>query len=68
MAMLWRKMVRARGALHLSFLSSGIGGVIGVLLLIFLTPVLAQWALAFSYSHLFWMAILGGDGDWLAGF
>jgi len=46
-------------ALHLSFLSSGIGGVIGVLLLIFLTPVLAQWALAFSYSHLFWMAILG---------
>ena len=46
-------------ALHLSFLSSGIGGIIGVLLLIFLTPILAQWALAFSYSHLFWMAILG---------
>lgn len=46
-------------ALHLSFLSSGIGGVIGVLLLIFLTPVLAQWALAFGPSHLFWMAILG---------
>ncbi|MEM7216342.1 MAG: tripartite tricarboxylate transporter permease [Pseudomonadota bacterium] len=46
-------------ALHLSFLASGVGGIIGVLLLIFLTPVLAQWALAFSYSHLFWMAILG---------
>lgn len=46
-------------ALHLSFLASGIGGVIGVLLLIFLTPVLAQWALAFGPSHLFWMAILG---------
>ncbi len=46
-------------ALHISFLSSGIGGVIGVLLLIFLTPVLAQWALAFGPSHLFWMAILG---------
>lgn len=46
-------------ALHMSFLSSGVGGVIGVMLLIFLTPILAQWALAFGPSHLFWMAILG---------
>ncbi len=46
-------------ALHISFLSSGIGGVIGVFLLIFLTPVLAKWALLFGPSHLFWMAILG---------
>jgi len=46
-------------ALHLSFMASGIGGVIGVLLLIFLTPLLARWALAFGPSHLFWMAILG---------
>jgi len=46
-------------ALHMSFLASGFGGVIGVLLLIFLTPVLASWALAFGPSHLFWMAILG---------
>ena len=46
-------------ALHVSFLASGVGGVIGVLLLIFLTPVLSQWALAFGPSHLFWMAILG---------
>ena len=46
-------------ALQLSFLASGVGGIIGVLLLIFLTPVLAQWALAFGPSHLFWMAILG---------
>jgi len=46
-------------ALQVSFLASGIGGVFGVLLLIFLTPVLAQWALAFGPSHLFWMAILG---------
>lgn len=46
-------------ALHMSFLASGVGGVIGVMLLIFLTPVLAQWALAFGPSHLFWMAILG---------
>lgn len=46
-------------ALHLSFLASGIGGIIGVFLLIFLTPVLAQWALKFGPSHLFWIAILG---------
>lgn len=46
-------------ALHISFMASGVGGIIGVLLLIFLTPVLARWALAFGPSHLFWMAILG---------
>ncbi|WP_420556584.1 tripartite tricarboxylate transporter permease [Roseovarius sp.] len=46
-------------ALQLSFISSAIGGVFGVLLLIFLTPVLAEWALAFGPSHLFWLAILG---------
>ncbi len=46
-------------ALHLSFMASGVGGIIGVLLLIFLTPVLAQWALKFGPSHLFWIAILG---------
>jgi len=46
-------------ALQLSFLSSVVGGVFGVMLLIFLTPVLAQWAMAFGPSHLFWLAILG---------
>ncbi len=46
-------------ALQMSFLASGVGGVFGVLLLIFLTPVLAEWALAFGPSHMFWLAILG---------
>lgn len=46
-------------ALQLSFVASAVGGVFGVLLLIFLTPVLAKWALAFGPSHLFWLAILG---------
>ena len=46
-------------ALQLSFLASAVGGIFGVLLLIFLTPVLAKWALAFGPSHLFWLAILG---------
>ena len=53
------KQGRGAEALQLSFIASAIGGVIGVLLLIFLTPVLAQWALAFGPSHLFWLAILG---------
>ncbi len=46
-------------ALHLAFMSSAVGGIFGVLLLIFLTPTLAKWALAFGPSHLFWIAILG---------
>jgi putative tricarboxylic transport membrane protein len=46
-------------ALQLSFLSSAVGGIFGVMLLIFLTPLLAKWALAFGPSHLFWLAILG---------
>lgn len=50
---------RGTEALHVSFMASGVGGIIGVMLLIFLTPVLARWALAFGPSHLFWMAILG---------
>src|SRR6056297_3061247 len=50
---------RGAEALQLSFISSAIGGVFGVLLLIFLPPALSQWALAFGPSHLFWLAILG---------
>ena len=55
----WRARGEGARALQLSFLASGVGGVIGVLLLIFLTPVLAKWALAFGPSHFFWLAILG---------
>ncbi len=46
-------------ALQLCFISSFIGGVLGVLVLIFFTPILAKWALGFGPSHLFWIAILG---------
>lgn len=53
------KQGRGAEALQLSFLASVVGGIFGVLLLIFLTPVLAKWALAFGPSHLFWLAILG---------
>jgi len=46
-------------ALHYCFISSFIGGVIGILVLIFFTPVLADVALKFGPSHMFWIAIFG---------
>jgi putative tricarboxylic transport membrane protein len=53
------KQGKATAALHYCFISSFIGGVLGVLVLIFFTPTLSQWALGFGPSHLFWVAILG---------
>ncbi|MEH6470622.1 MAG: tripartite tricarboxylate transporter permease [Halopseudomonas sp.] len=53
------KQGKATAALHYCFLSSFVGGVIGVLVLIFFTPTLSGWALGFGPSHLFWVAILG---------
>ncbi len=50
---------RATEALHYCFISSLIGGVLGVLVLIFFTPILANFALKFGPSELFWIAILG---------
>ncbi len=53
------KQGKATAALHYCFIASFIGGVIGVLVLIFFTPTLSDWALGFGPSHLFWVAILG---------
>ena len=53
------KQGRAVEALHYCFISSMIGGVIGVMLLIFFTPPLAQLALKFGPSELFWISIFG---------
>lgn len=50
---------RATEALHYSFISSLLGGVIGVFVLIFFTPYLADFALNFGPSELFWVALLG---------
>ena len=50
---------RAAEALHYCFLSSFVGGLIGILVLIFFTPPLAELALRFGPSQLFWVAILG---------
>ena len=53
------KQGRASEALHYCFISSFIGGVIGVVVLIFFTPPLAELALAFGPAELFWIAIVG---------
>ncbi len=53
------KQGRATEALHYCFISSFIGGIIGVFVLIFFTPVLADVALQFGPSELFWVAVLG---------
>lgn len=50
---------RAAEALHYCFISSFVGGILGVLVLIFFTPVLADFALRFGPSELFWIAIFG---------
>ncbi len=46
-------------ALYLDLCCSCIGGVIGVLLLIFLAPQLAKFALKFSSFEYFWLAVFG---------
>lgn len=53
------KKGRAAEALHYCFVSSFIGGVLGIFVLIFFTPPLAKLALKFGPTELFWIAILG---------
>ncbi len=53
------KQGRAIQALHYCFISSFIGGSIGVLLLVFFTPPLADLALKFGPAELFWISIFG---------
>ena len=53
------KKGKATQALHFCFISSFVGGITGVLVLIFFTPPLANLALKFGPSEMFWMAIVG---------
>ncbi len=46
-------------ALGIAIFSSAIGGVFGTIILIFLTPLLASFALAFSSPEYFGLALLG---------
>ena len=50
---------KSKEALHYCFISSFVGGVIGIIILIFFTPLLANVALKFGPSHMFWIAIFG---------
>jgi putative tricarboxylic transport membrane protein len=50
---------KAEKALYLSFLSSGVGGLFGVTVLILFTPPIARMAMEFGPAELFWLAIFG---------
>ncbi|MCB1754225.1 MAG: tripartite tricarboxylate transporter permease [Gammaproteobacteria bacterium] len=50
---------RATEALQYCFISSLVGGLIGIFLLIFFTPPLAGLALKFGPAELFWISIFG---------
>ncbi|MGH1426778.1 MAG: tripartite tricarboxylate transporter permease [Arenicella sp.] len=53
------KKGRAAEALQYCFASSFVGGILGIFILIFFTPPLAELALKFGPTELFWVAILG---------
>lgn len=53
------KQGKASTALLLNLLCSVIGGIIGVLLLIFMSPPLAAIALKFTHFQYFWMGVFG---------
>jgi putative tricarboxylic transport membrane protein len=50
---------KAKNALHYCFISSFVGGIFGVFILIFFTPPLAALSLKFMSTEMFWVAILG---------
>ncbi|WLD92040.1 tripartite tricarboxylate transporter permease [Alkalihalobacillus sp. AL-G] len=53
------KQGKARKALELATISSCIGGVFGMLMLIFFAPIFVQFSLKFGPSENFWIAIFG---------
>lgn len=53
------KQGRAEEAITVTTFASVIGGLFGVLMLLFLAPPLAQFALRFGPSEYFWVAMLG---------
>ncbi len=53
------KKGRAQEALYISYLSSLVGGVFGIIILMFFTPPLAKLAMEFGPSEMFWCAMFG---------
>jgi putative tricarboxylic transport membrane protein len=65
---------QSENALRTAFTSTLIGGVVGMLVLIFLAPVFVNFALQFGPAQMFWVAVLGittmatlGSGSLLKG-
>ncbi|NHM28751.1 C4-dicarboxylate ABC transporter permease [Desulfofundulus sp. TPOSR] len=46
-------------ALYASITASTLGGIIGVIILLFFTPLLAQLSLKFGPAEMFWISIMG---------
>lgn len=53
------KQGHSQKALNMAFVSTFIGGTFGMLILVTLTPPLAEFALRFGFSEMFWVAIFG---------
>ncbi len=53
------KAGRAQEALYTCFISSFVGGIFGMLVMILLTAPLAEFALRFRSGEIFWISILG---------
>lgn len=50
---------RVAHALKISVLSSAVGGIVSAISLILLAPPLAEWALLFGPSEIFWVSVFG---------
>ncbi len=46
-------------AITLDLICSSIGGVVGILILIFISPLLANFALKFTHFEYFWLGVMG---------
>ena len=53
------KRGKAQSTLYACFISSFIGGVFGMIIMIFLTAPLAELALKFQSTEIFWISVLG---------
>jgi putative tricarboxylic transport membrane protein len=53
------KQGKAQSALYFCFISSLVGGLFGMLVMILFTPPLAEAAMRFGPSEMFWIAIFG---------
>lgn len=53
------KLGQAQKALYFCFISSLVGGLFGMVIMIFFTPPLAEIALEFGPSEMFWVALFG---------